>query len=109
MQENEGYGDFIHGMCQLLQAMLVGKFLLLTESIDVFHLGNEQKVTSCRSIHLSTLEWRGRVFETEITELKKGKRKGQRVVNIPKAAWARPDPQKHLDICAAGRAWRKCY
>lgn len=80
----------------------MGKCPLLTESIGFFHLGNEEKVTSCRSIHLSILRWR-RVFETEITELKKGRRKGQRVIKILRAAQARPDPQKHLDICAAGR------
>lgn len=82
--------------------MLVGKFLLLTEFIDFFHLGNEQ-VTSWRSIHLSIFGWRRRVFEIEITELKRGRRKGQRVINLLKATWAKPDPQKHLDICATGR------
>ena len=107
-RENEDYGHFIQGICQLLQAMLVGKFLLLTESIDFFYLGNEQKVTSCRSIHLSILGWRRRVFETEIAELKKRRRKGQRVINILKAAWAKPGPQKHLDLLQAGR-WREHY
>lgn len=81
-----------------------GKFLLLTESVDIFHLGNEQKVTCCRSLCLSILGWRRRVLKTEITGLKKGRRKGQRVINIHKAVWAKPDPQKHLDISAAGRA-----
>lgn len=44
------------------------------------------------------------MLKTEITGLKKGRRKGQRVINIHKAVWAKPDPQKHLDISAAGRA-----
>lgn len=44
------------------------------------------------------------MFETEITELKRGRRKGQRVINLLEAAWAKPDPQKHLDICATGRS-----
>lgn len=88
--------------------MLVGKCPLLTKSIGFFHLGNEQKVTSCRSIHLSILRWM-RVFETEITELKKGRRKGQRVVKILKVADHRPDPQKYLDVCAVGRGKEGCY
>lgn len=80
----------------------MGKHTLLTESIGFFHLGNEEKVTSCRSIHLSVPRCM-RMFETEITELKKGRRKGQRVVKVPKIAQARADPQKYLDICAVSR------
>jgi len=80
-----------------------GGKISVAESIDFFHPGNEQKVTSFRFIHLCILGWRRRVFETKITELKKGRRKGQRVIRIPKDAWAEPDTQKHLDICAAGR------
>lgn len=85
-------------------ASKAGGQISTAESIDVFHFGDEQKVTSCRSIHLSILRWRRRGFEIEITELKRGRRKGQRVINIHKAAWAKPDPQKHLDICAAGKS-----
>lgn len=80
----------------------MGKYPLLTESTGFFHLGNEQKVTSCRSIHLSILRWM-RVFEIEITELKKGRRKGQRVIKTLEIAQARPDPQKHLNVCAVSR------
>lgn len=31
------------------------------------------------------------MFETEITELKRGRRKGQRVINLLEAAWAKPE------------------
>lgn len=47
-----------------------------------------------------------RLFAEEITELKKG-RSRQEVINIPKAAWAKIDPQKHLEMCDAN-VWLAC-
>lgn len=93
----------IQAMYPLLPAVLVGKFLSLTESVGFFHLSNEQKVSSCRSIHPTILGWRRRAFETEIIELKKRRRKCQGVLNILEAPWAKRDPQKHLDGCSCCR------
>lgn len=49
------------------------------------------------------------LFAVEITELKKGRRRGQGVINVPKSAWAKPDPQKHLELCAINVLLTCCH
>lgn len=102
-REKVDCGNFIWGYTLIATSSVCANFSCLMSPLPFSTLAMKRR----SSVVGLSISGQRRLFAVEITELKKGRR-GQAVINVPKAAWAKPDPQKHLETCAAN-VWLSCY
>lgn len=101
-REKVDCGNFIWGYTLIATSSVCANFSCLMSPLPFSTLAMKRR----SSVVGLSISGQRRFFAVEITELKKGRR-GQGIINVPKAAWAKPDPQKHLETCAAN-VWLSC-